>query len=179
MTHCLVNHHITGHLVFVLVSIAWDMTSPAIDNPATCEIRAVIHFLHTKNVSAAEIHRELCTVYGQNVIVKEQWSRIFKDGRPNKCSRWRVKWSSGYMQWVMTLFKSLAKNLWKTALHNIRTLTWISTNFTHSSLRDCHSWVRLSQVLRKMGSENAHGCAKNAENGFCFDFFTAIPQRWR
>jgi hypothetical protein len=30
------------------------------DNPATCNIRAVIRFLDVKNVSAAEIHHELC-----------------------------------------------------------------------------------------------------------------------
>jgi hypothetical protein len=29
----------------------------------------------------------------------------------------------------------------------------------------------LSQVLCKTGSENAQGCAQNAENGFGFDFF--------
>jgi hypothetical protein len=36
------------------------MMCPAIDNPASCEILAIIRFLHTKNMSAAEIHRELC-----------------------------------------------------------------------------------------------------------------------
>jgi hypothetical protein len=41
---------------------------PAIDNPASCEIRAVIRFLHAKNMNAAEIRRELCAVYGQNVM---------------------------------------------------------------------------------------------------------------
>jgi hypothetical protein len=42
---------------------------PAIDNPTSCEIRAVIRFLHAKNKSAAEIYRELCAaVYGQNVM---------------------------------------------------------------------------------------------------------------
>jgi hypothetical protein len=41
---------------------------PAIDNPASCEIRAVIHFLCAKNMSAAEIHHQLCVVYGQNVM---------------------------------------------------------------------------------------------------------------
>jgi hypothetical protein len=42
---------------------------PAIDNPACCEISAVIRFLHAKNVCAAEIHRELCAaVYSQNVM---------------------------------------------------------------------------------------------------------------
>jgi hypothetical protein len=32
---------------------------PAIDNPAGCKIRAVIHFLHAKNMTPAEIHHEL------------------------------------------------------------------------------------------------------------------------
>jgi hypothetical protein len=32
---------------------------PAIDNPASYEIRAVIRFLHAKNMSVAKIHREL------------------------------------------------------------------------------------------------------------------------
>jgi hypothetical protein len=41
---------------------------PAIANPASCEIRAVIHYLHAKNMSAAEIHRELCSTYGQNMM---------------------------------------------------------------------------------------------------------------
>jgi hypothetical protein len=41
----------------------------AIENPASCELHAVIHFLHAKNMSAAEINRELCpVVYGQNVL---------------------------------------------------------------------------------------------------------------
>jgi hypothetical protein len=36
--------------------------------------------------------------------------------------------------------------------------------------------VGLSQVLSKMGSENAHGSAQDAEKGFGFECFTAIPQ---
>jgi hypothetical protein len=55
----------------------------AIDNPASCEIRAVIRFLRTKNMIAAEIHRELCAVYGQNVISEgtvRQRCRMFIDG---------------------------------------------------------------------------------------------------
>jgi hypothetical protein len=56
---------------------------PVIDNPTGCEIRAVIRFLHAKNISAAEIHCELCTVYCQNVMSEgtvRQWCRMFKDG---------------------------------------------------------------------------------------------------
>jgi hypothetical protein len=36
------------------------------DNPASCEIRSLILFLHAKNMSAAEIRREL-RADGQNV----------------------------------------------------------------------------------------------------------------
>jgi hypothetical protein len=53
---------------------------PAIDNPTSCEIRAIMQFLHAKNTSAAEIHRELCMVSGQNVISEgtvRQWCRMF------------------------------------------------------------------------------------------------------
>jgi hypothetical protein len=45
LPHCLVHHHITGHLVFVLVITEILMMCPAIDNPASCEIRDVIGFL--------------------------------------------------------------------------------------------------------------------------------------
>jgi hypothetical protein len=44
------------------------MMCPVIDYPASCEIVAVICFLHTRNMSAAEIHYELCSVYGKNVV---------------------------------------------------------------------------------------------------------------
>jgi hypothetical protein len=59
------------------------MMCAAIDNPTSCGIGTVISFLHTKSMSAVEIHRELCVVYGQNVMSEEtvrQWCRIFKDG---------------------------------------------------------------------------------------------------
>jgi hypothetical protein len=52
---------------------------PAIDNPASCEIRVVIVFLHAKKVNAAEIHRELCAVYGQNIMSEgtvRQWCTV-------------------------------------------------------------------------------------------------------
>jgi hypothetical protein len=44
------------------------MMCAAIDNTASYEIRTVMHFFHAKNMSAVEIHRELYTVYGQNII---------------------------------------------------------------------------------------------------------------
>jgi transposase len=59
---------------------------PVIDNPSSCEIRAFTRFLHAKNMSVAEIHRELSTIYGQNIMSEgsvRQWCRMFKDGRTN------------------------------------------------------------------------------------------------
>jgi hypothetical protein len=59
------------------------MMCPAIDNPTSCKIRAIIRFLHSKNMSGAEIHRELgAAVYGQNVMNEgtvRQWRRMFKN----------------------------------------------------------------------------------------------------
>jgi hypothetical protein len=67
------------------------MMYPANDNSASCEILAIIRFLHAKNMSAVEIRRELCaTVHGQNVIREEavrKLCRIFKYDRANKSSR--------------------------------------------------------------------------------------------
>jgi hypothetical protein len=60
MSHCLVNHHITGHLVFVPVCLyRVSMMCPVVDNPASCEVHTVLCFHHTESMSAAGIHREL------------------------------------------------------------------------------------------------------------------------
>jgi hypothetical protein len=60
------------------------MICPAIDNLASCEICTITSFLRAKNISAAEIHSELCTVYSQNIMREgtiRQWCGMFKDGR--------------------------------------------------------------------------------------------------
>ncbi|GFV26178.1 HTH_48 domain-containing protein [Trichonephila clavipes] len=57
-----------------------------IDQPADCEIRSVIRFLTAKNVSAAEIHRQISDVYDPNAMSSSKvhkWVRAFKDGREN------------------------------------------------------------------------------------------------
>jgi hypothetical protein len=54
--------------VFVFVSTELVMMCPVIDNPASAEFRAVISFLHAKNMSASEIHSELCAAFSQNVM---------------------------------------------------------------------------------------------------------------
>jgi hypothetical protein len=46
------------------------MVCPAIGNPVSCKIRAVIHFDHAKNMSAVETHCQLCVVYSQTVMTE-------------------------------------------------------------------------------------------------------------
>jgi hypothetical protein len=56
---------------------------PVIDYPASSEIHAVILFRHAKNMSAVEIHHELCVIYDQNVMSEgtvRQWCGMLKDG---------------------------------------------------------------------------------------------------
>ncbi|GBM73958.1 hypothetical protein AVEN_29620-1 [Araneus ventricosus] len=56
----------------------------AIENPAKCGVLGVIRFLWAKILSAADIHRELCAVYGvMSEGVVRQWVRFFKDRRTN------------------------------------------------------------------------------------------------
>jgi hypothetical protein len=49
---------------------------PAIDNPATCEISAVIRFLHGNNISATEIHSELLAICRQNVMSEGTYKKV-------------------------------------------------------------------------------------------------------
>jgi hypothetical protein len=54
------------------------------DNLANCKIHAVIHFFHARNMSAAKINCELCTIYSQNAMSEgtvRQWCGMFKDGQ--------------------------------------------------------------------------------------------------
>jgi transposase len=52
--------------------------------PTSCEVRAVIRFLHAEGQSTAQIHRRLYRVYGDNVMSDScvrEWCRKFRDER--------------------------------------------------------------------------------------------------
>jgi len=58
----------------------------AIENPASCEVRSVIRFMLVENHKPNEIHRQLCKVYGNEVMSEggvRQWCIMFKYGRTN------------------------------------------------------------------------------------------------
>jgi hypothetical protein len=57
-----------------------------IENPASCEIRSVIHFLNAKNMKVAEIHRQLCDVHAEHAMsssLVQRWVQLFNDGHKN------------------------------------------------------------------------------------------------
>ncbi|XP_066906181.1 protein GVQW3-like [Halyomorpha halys] len=56
---------------------------PAIENPTTCEVRSVIRFWLARNNRPIEIYRQLCDVYGQEIMSESrvrQWCIDFKNG---------------------------------------------------------------------------------------------------
>ena len=57
-----------------------------IETPTACEMRSVIHFLNVKNMKLAEIHCQLCDVYGEHAIsssMVRRWVRLFNEGCEN------------------------------------------------------------------------------------------------
>jgi hypothetical protein len=62
------------------------MACCAIENPTSCEIHAVICFLHYSSMRATEIHRALYAVCGKSEMGERtvrQWPGVFKGGRTN------------------------------------------------------------------------------------------------
>jgi len=53
-----------------------------IENLAACEMRPVIRFLKAKNIKQAEIHHQLCDVYGEHAMsssMVQRWVRLYNE----------------------------------------------------------------------------------------------------
>jgi len=60
------------------------ITISKIERPAASEVRSVIRFLNARGPSAAEIHRQICDVYGTAIMsdsMVRRWVRFFNEGR--------------------------------------------------------------------------------------------------
>ncbi|KAJ4439498.1 hypothetical protein ANN_07622 [Periplaneta americana] len=70
-----------------LVPVAWQQWSEMealIPSPAACEVRSVIKFFNAQSIAPIEIHRQLCQVYGPNIMSKQmvrRWCKQFSEGR--------------------------------------------------------------------------------------------------
>jgi hypothetical protein len=115
-------------------------------------------------MSVVEINRELCAIYGQNVMSEgavRQWCRMFRDGQTNVCdiehSGQPPAVSDDYVQNVDQ----------KICRRECLTMSELSCEFL--------------QISCKMDSENAHRCTQNADNCFITDlfFFLSKSQKWQ
>jgi hypothetical protein len=85
------------------------MICPAIHIRTSCEIQTVIHFLHTKTVSAMEINRELfVVVYGRNVMSEGTVDIGVERLKMGRCTNVQDEGQCGPPSVV---FKELSKNL--------------------------------------------------------------------
>jgi hypothetical protein len=129
--------------------------------PASCEVRAVIRFLHTEGQSMAEIHRWLCRVYGDNIMSDScvrEWCRKFRDGRTDVNDIGGQEWHS--IVTVKIHSKSWPMLAWKTLFHNIKTFWRISTNFEDYFVSNCHGQIGLPYFLCTVGTKTSDqlGC---------------------
>jgi hypothetical protein len=129
------------------------MTCPAIDNLASCEIRAVSPFLQIKNTSAAQIHREVCSVCGQNVMSEgtvRQWRRMFKDWRTNVRGKERSVRSSvvngDLVQSVNKIFVKDGSSKFQNFIVNFQNFTRSSYEITATRL-GYHKFCWIQKIL--------------------------------
>jgi len=59
-------HYITSDRVYICLRDF--KMPPLIENSTDCEVRAVIRFFSTKGFKAANIHRQISDVYGENIM---------------------------------------------------------------------------------------------------------------
>ena len=57
-----------GLCCFCFVHSEFFKMCAAIENPASCEVLSVIRFLLVENHKPIEIHRQLCNLYGNEVM---------------------------------------------------------------------------------------------------------------
>jgi hypothetical protein len=60
--------------------------SKKIENPAECEVRALIRFLTAQNICPIEIYHKLIAMYGEGVMNEpnvRKWWRMFNESRTN------------------------------------------------------------------------------------------------
>ncbi|KAJ4426550.1 hypothetical protein ANN_27364 [Periplaneta americana] len=61
-----------------------EYVNAVIEHPADCEMRSVIRFLNARNIKPADIHHQLCEVYGDDANsdgMVRRWVRKFNEGR--------------------------------------------------------------------------------------------------
>ena len=123
-----------------------------IENPAACEMRSVIRFFNAKNMKPAEIHCQLCDVYGEHAMSNSMvcgWVRLFSEECENvhddPLSGWLIVVSEDFVHAVEEKIRENRQfTITSLSLH----LPQISRSLLHEILTDklkfrklCAHWV--------------------------------------
>ncbi|KAJ4431876.1 hypothetical protein ANN_20482 [Periplaneta americana] len=116
--------------VLSVASLHWLKMDVPIPAPAACEVRSVIQFLNAQGIAPIEIDRQLCQVYGPNIMSKQMvrcWCRQFSAGRQNVHDEER----SGR---PTIITDDLVELVWERIMENRRfTITELSSQFPQMS----------------------------------------------
>jgi hypothetical protein len=130
--------------------------SKKIENPAECEVRAVIRFLNAQNVRRIEIYRQLTAVYGEGVMNESnvrQQCRMFNEGRTNV----RDEERSGHPSLISENLKNRSDQHIRT---NRRfTLDEIHETFPQISRSLIHEILTNISTTKKFVQDGCHGCS--------------------
>ena len=136
--------------VLKVASLEQLKTEALIPAPAYCEVRSVIKFLNAQSLAPIEIYRQLCQVYGPNVMSKQmvrRWCRLFTAGRRHVHDEER----SGRPSIITDDFVELVR---ERVLENRRyTITELSSQFPQVSRSLLHKIVQ--KIVRQAGAEEA------------------------
>ena len=122
-----------------------------IENPAAHEIQSVIRFLNVKNMKPAEIHCQLCDVYGEHAMSSSmvwRWVRLFNEGGENvHDDPWSVRLSVVNEDLVRAVEENIRENRRFTITSLSLHFPQISQSLLHEivsdkfSFRNCvHAW---------------------------------------
>jgi hypothetical protein len=134
------------------------------EKPAACEMRSVISFLNARNMKLADIHRQLCEVYGEHGMsdfMVRRWVRHFNERRENVHHDPR----SCRPSVVNRDLVRAVENSREQTIHHFVTFSAFPTNFTvtssrrhHSTMQGyknwCHATTGASTMMETMSKSN-------------------------
>ena len=136
-----------------------------ISAPADCEVRSVMKFLNAQSIALIEIHRQLCQVYGPNVMSKQmvhRWCRQFTAGQQHEESSGRRSIFTDDL--VMLVRERIMENRRFTILRNSAV---ISRSLLHKIVNEHMLFTELCArwVSKQLPSEHT---AKRMESALAF-----------
>lgn len=144
--------------------------SSAIENPANCEVNSVIRFLLVKNLKVAEIHCELCSVCGWNVMSEglcNNGAECFKMYK--QMSRMRNK-LAGRLFSLMNSLRKLKNKFVELLIHYITTFWTISYNFSYCFVQSHYTKIRLPEILLSLSPKISCKASESQRIGSALTF---------